>query len=178
MFGQRRSLAAALPFRLEHSHLRRPRIHSLIHTQRPTPTPSSAYFDPTRSLDASTSSTPDDLSSSQRKVLEAALRVDQAGEVAANYIYAGQFAVLRRDPATAALIQASTRAQSSQMSLNNGLGYVEPREKTPHGHEQATGSTSSTANGIMGGSKSSWFRAGCCNGTYGKGGGDGMHGSS
>jgi ubiquinone biosynthesis monooxygenase Coq7 len=87
-----------------------PRLRSLIHTQRSTP--SSAYLDPTRSSDASTSSTPDDLSSSQRRVLEVSLRVDQAGEVAANYIYAGQFAVLRRDPAAAALIQASTCAQS------------------------------------------------------------------
>ena len=88
--------------------------HSVLsvrtHTQRPTP--SSVYLDPARNLDTSTSSTPDDLSPSQRKALEAALRVDQAGEVAANYIYAGQFAVFRRDPATAALIQASTRTQS------------------------------------------------------------------
>jgi hypothetical protein len=151
-----------------------PRLRSLIHTQRPTP--SSVYLDPTRSLDASTSSTPDDLSSAQRKVLEAALRVDQAGEVAANYIYAGQFAVLRRDPATAALIQVSIYAHNlSLLSLHNGLGYVGPREKTPQCHEQATGSASSTANGIMGGSKGSGFRAGCCHGTYGEGGGDGMH---
>ncbi|KAH9001758.1 COQ7 protein [Lactarius akahatsu] len=88
----------------------RPRLRSFIHTQRATP--SSVYLDPTRSSDASTSSTPDDLSSSQRRALEAALRVDQAGEVAANYIYAGQFAVLRRDPAAGALIQASTYGQS------------------------------------------------------------------
>ncbi|KAH9029101.1 COQ7 protein [Lactarius pseudohatsudake] len=82
------------------------RLRSFIHTQRATP--SSAYLDPTRSSDVSTSSTPDDLSSSQRRALEAALRVDQAGEIAANYIYAGQFAVLRRDPAAGALIQASS----------------------------------------------------------------------
>jgi 3-demethoxyubiquinol 3-hydroxylase len=71
--------------------------------------PSSAYLDPAISSDLSVSSTPEDLSSSQRKLLEAALRVDQAGEVAANYIYEGQLAILRRDPATAALIQASLR---------------------------------------------------------------------
>ncbi|KAI9433951.1 COQ7 protein [Lactarius indigo] len=93
----------------------RPRLRSFIHTQRPTP--SSAYLDPTRSSDASTSSTPDDLSSSQRRALEAALRVDQAGEVAANYIYAGQFAVLRRDPAAAALIQASSYGQSFTLDM-------------------------------------------------------------
>ena len=70
--------------------------------------PSSAYLDRTRGSDISTSSTPDDLSPSQRRVLEAALRVDQAGEVAANYIYEGQLAMLRRDPMASALIQASS----------------------------------------------------------------------
>ena len=65
-------------------------------------------LDRTRGLDVSTSSTPTDLSPSQRTVLEAALRVDQAGEVAANYIYEGQLANLRRDHVSSALIQASS----------------------------------------------------------------------
>jgi 3-demethoxyubiquinol 3-hydroxylase len=85
----------------------RPRLRSFVHTRRHMP--SSAYLDPARSSDSSVSSTPDDLTSPQRKLLEAALRVDQAGEVAANYIYEGQLAILRRDPTTAALIQASLR---------------------------------------------------------------------
>jgi 3-demethoxyubiquinol 3-hydroxylase len=88
-----------------HRSCSRPRLHSFVHTRRHMP--SSAYFDPARSSDLSVSSTPADLSSSQRRLLEAALRVDQAGEVAANYIYEGQLAILRRDPMTAALIQAS-----------------------------------------------------------------------
>ena len=70
--------------------------------------PSSAYLDRTDGSDASTSSTPGDLSPSQRRLLEAALRVDQAGEVAANYIYEGQLAILRHDSAASALIQASS----------------------------------------------------------------------
>ncbi|KAH8980823.1 COQ7 protein [Lactarius hatsudake] len=97
----------------------RHRLRSFIHTQRATP--SSAYLDPTRSSDASTSSTPDDLSPSQRRVLEAALRVDQAGEVAANYIYAGQFAVLRRDPAAGALIQDMWNQEKKHLTVMNKL---------------------------------------------------------
>jgi ubiquinone biosynthesis monooxygenase Coq7 len=89
---------------LRHSQL--PRLRSFVHTRPPVP--SAAYVDPTRGPDVSTSSTPDDLSPSQRRVLEAALRVDQAGEVAANYIYEGQLAILRRDPVASALIQASS----------------------------------------------------------------------
>jgi ubiquinone biosynthesis monooxygenase Coq7 len=85
-------------------HLQSPRLRSFLHT-RP---PSSAYLDRTRRPDVSTSSTPDDLSPSQRRVLEAALRVDQAGEIAANHIYEGQLAVLRHDPVASALIQASS----------------------------------------------------------------------
>lgn len=82
-----------------------PLLRSFAHPHRPQP--SSAYLDPGTAPDVSTASTPDHLSPSQRGLLEAALRVDQAGEVAANYIYMGQLAVLRHDPATASLIQAS-----------------------------------------------------------------------
>ena len=83
-----------------------PRLRSFVHT-RPH-VPSSAYLDRHGGIDVSTSSTPNDLSPSQRRALEAALRVDQAGEVAANYIYEGQLAILRRDPVSSALIQVSS----------------------------------------------------------------------
>ena len=69
--------------------------------------PSAAYTDPARTQEASTSSTPYDISDTQRDTLHGALRVDQAGEVAANYIYMGQLAVLGRDRATGPLIQVS-----------------------------------------------------------------------
>ena len=97
---------------LQSRFLRRPRLRSFLHTRPPAP--SSAYLDRTRGPDVSTSSTPDDLSPSQRRVLEAALRVDQAGEIAANYIYEGQLAILRRDPVASALIQASSTPSSSR----------------------------------------------------------------
>ncbi|KAI0303377.1 COQ7 protein [Multifurca ochricompacta] len=92
-------------------------LHSLV--QRPGP--SSAYLDPNMSPDVSTCSTPNDLSPSRRKVLEAALRVDQAGEVAANYIYQGQLAVLRRDPETAALIQDMWAQERKHLAVMNKL---------------------------------------------------------
>lgn len=41
-------------------------------------------------------STPSDLTPKQRTLLERIIRVDQAGELGANYIYRGQLAVLRR----------------------------------------------------------------------------------
>ena len=88
---------------------RHPQLHRLrFFAQTRAPMPSSAYLGRTDGSDASTSSTPGDLSPSQRRLLEAALRVDQAGEVAANYIYEGQLAILRHDSAASALIQASS----------------------------------------------------------------------
>ena len=69
--------------------------------------PSSVYFDPSATTDPSIAQTPDNLTEAQREELQSALRVDQAGEVAANYIYKGQLAVFRRDPKYGPLIQVS-----------------------------------------------------------------------
>lgn len=52
--------------------------------------------------------TPRDIPPAVKEELESALRVDQAGELAANWIYRGQHDVLGRDPATGPLIQASS----------------------------------------------------------------------
>lgn len=79
--------------------------------------PSVAYTDSTRAQEASTSSTPADLTDTQRASLAAALRVDQAGEVAANWIYMGQLAVLGRDRVAGPLIQVSTRYSGSVCGL-------------------------------------------------------------
>lgn len=51
-----------------------------------------------------TNSTPLDLTQSERKLLESIIRVDQAGELAANEIYKGQLAVFRK-PELRKLIQ-------------------------------------------------------------------------
>lgn len=69
--------------------------------------PSTAYTSPSHGRDSATQTTPSDLTPSERRALEGALRVDQAGEIAANYIYQGQLAVLSSDKNLGALIRAS-----------------------------------------------------------------------
>jgi len=69
------------------------------------PQPSAAYFDPSKATDPSIARTPENLTEAQREQLQSALRVDQAGEVAANYIYKGQLAVFQKDPKYGPLIQ-------------------------------------------------------------------------
>lgn len=60
-------------------------------------------------VSAATTETPSDLTPKQRQVLERIIRVDQAGELGANYIYMGQLAVLSRgkDKKVADLVQVS-----------------------------------------------------------------------
>ncbi|KAF9036776.1 COQ7 protein [Panaeolus papilionaceus] len=68
--------------------------------------PSDAYTKPSAAASSdAVNTTPSDLTESQRKALDSALRVDQAGEIAANYIYMGQKAILGRDPKLNELIQ-------------------------------------------------------------------------
>lgn len=79
-----------------------------LHTET-SQLPSDAYFDPSRSGHPSTASTPEYLTQEQREAIDIALRVDQAGEIAANYIYKGQHAVLGRDPKLGPLVQVRSR---------------------------------------------------------------------
>jgi len=69
--------------------------------------PSAKYFAGTRVDDESTMDTPEYLSPAQRETLTSAIRVDQAGEVAANWIYRGQMAILGKDAVAGPVIQAS-----------------------------------------------------------------------
>ena len=69
--------------------------------------PSSVYLDPTRSNEILFKTSPLDLTHAQRLALDTALRVDQAGEIAANWIYKGQMVVLGHDPRLRSLIQVS-----------------------------------------------------------------------
>ncbi|KAH8102849.1 COQ7-domain-containing protein [Cristinia sonorae] len=82
--------------------------------------PSAAYTDPSRHGELAVSTTPQ-LTEQQRARLEAALRVDQAGEVAANYIYKGQLAVLRRDPLAGPLIQDMWDQEKKHLEVMNKL---------------------------------------------------------
>lgn len=66
---------------------------------------SAIYLDPSRSEESAVSTTLTDLTAEQREALDSALRVDQAGEIAANWIYKGQLFILGRDPSVGPLIQ-------------------------------------------------------------------------
>lgn len=66
---------------------------------------SSVYLDQVQFRNPAVSTTPQNITEKQKTALDAALRVDQAGEVAANWIYMGQMAVLGREPKTGALLQ-------------------------------------------------------------------------
>ncbi|EKM55893.1 uncharacterized protein PHACADRAFT_121888 [Phanerochaete carnosa HHB-10118-sp] len=85
------------------------------------PLPSAVYTSPTRTHEASTSSTPCDFTEKQRHALDAALRVDQAGEIAANYIYMGQLAVLGRDRVAGPLIQDMWDQEKKHLYVMNKL---------------------------------------------------------
>lgn len=71
------------------------------------PLASAIYTDPRRSSEPAVLTTPDNITPNQRAALDSALRVDQAGEVAANWIYKGQLSVLGRDPQAGPLIQVA-----------------------------------------------------------------------
>jgi Ubiquinone biosynthesis protein COQ7 len=86
-------------------------------------------FDP---QDPAVSST---LTSKQRTILDSALRVDHAGEVAANWIYKGQMFVLGRDPPTRHLIQVCLIASLIMLGiLRVYVGNVGSGEKAPCGY--------------------------------------------
>lgn len=76
-------------------------------TTAPRRLPSTSYTDPSSGHEPAAQETPSDLTESQREILASALRVDQAGEIAANYIYQGQMAVLGQDKRLGSLIQVS-----------------------------------------------------------------------
>ena len=84
--------------------------------------PSAAYTDPSRHAEPGVSSTPD-ITPEQRQRLDAALRVDQAGEIAANYIYKGQLAVLGKHPVAGPLIQVSLHFAITEEGLCSKLSW-------------------------------------------------------
>lgn len=94
-----------------------------------TPSLASSSYLPSTSpstSDPATQSSPKDLTLKQREVLERIVRVDQAGELGANYIYMGQLAVLSRgkDKRVADLVQvrllSSPRSRSCFLVANGG----------------------------------------------------------
>ena len=105
------------------------------------------YTSPANIRDPALTSTPHDLSHRQRTVLDSALRVDHAGEIAANYIYKGQMAVLGRDPTVGPLIQVCMPCRLLDSSCTTLLctGNVGSGKKTPPCHGQASSTASGAA---------------------------------
>lgn len=91
--------------------------------------PSAAYLAATRVDDESTMGTPEYLSPAQRETLASAIRVDQAGEVAANWIYRGQMAILGKDVVAGPVIQAGNLLPSTRARPNNSVQEMWDQEK-------------------------------------------------
>lgn len=79
-------------------------VRGIRHLSAASSFPSEAYTRP-GPADSSVTTTPADLSPAQHECLDRAIRVDQAGEIAANWIYRGQMAVLGRDRQVGPVIQ-------------------------------------------------------------------------
>ncbi|KAF7322762.1 5-demethoxyubiquinone hydroxylase, mitochondrial [Mycena chlorophos] len=82
--------------------------------------PSAAYLKKANAALPAVSTTPH-ISDAQRQQLDSALRVDQAGEIAANYIYMGQMFVLRRDPAMKPLVQEMWEQEKKHLEVMDKL---------------------------------------------------------
>lgn len=65
-----------------------------------------------------------DLTVEQRKTLASFLRVNQAGELAANSIYEGQIAVLGTDPETKEILTVGVRESKTMYFAQTLLGFV------------------------------------------------------
>jgi demethoxyubiquinone hydroxylase (CLK1/Coq7/Cat5 family) len=82
---------------------------------------STFYTDPSKTQEPGVPTSPSPvISLEQREILDNALRVDQSGEIAANWIYRGRVTVLDCDPRLGLLIQLShleTAIQSLSIDL-------------------------------------------------------------
>ncbi|KAJ1538622.1 ubiquinone biosynthesis monooxygenase Coq7 [Cladochytrium tenue] len=78
--------------------------------------------------------TPAQLSASQRRAVEAMIRVDQAGELGADVIYRGQLAVLGRHSTAGPIIQHMWEQERLHLDVMNqlvGANRVRPSALTP-----------------------------------------------
>ncbi|KAL1719630.1 ubiquinone biosynthesis protein COQ7-domain-containing protein [Schizophyllum commune] len=105
---------------------------ALPHTTRSEAPSSSSHLSTHRTLasdaytkstdpDAPSVSTTPDITPEQRSALDAALRVDQAGEIAANWIYMGQYAVFSRDKNTRELIKEMWEQEKKHINVMDKL---------------------------------------------------------
>ncbi|KAH8108486.1 COQ7-domain-containing protein [Phellopilus nigrolimitatus] len=82
--------------------------------------PSNAYTDTANVSNASVNST-SKLSRAHHRCLDRAIRVDQAGEIAANFIYQGQAAVLGRDRNVGPVIQIMWEQEKKHLAVMDRL---------------------------------------------------------
>lgn len=82
---------------------------------------SEIYTNPSRAREEAVSASPQDITPEQRRVLDAVLRVDHAGELAANWIYRGQMAVLGGDRQVGPLIQDMWDQERHHLAVMNKL---------------------------------------------------------
>ncbi|KIK63867.1 hypothetical protein GYMLUDRAFT_40947 [Collybiopsis luxurians FD-317 M1] len=82
---------------------------------------SSAYTNPSNPNDPALTTTPLNITDQQRSALDSALRVDQAGEVAANWIYYGQHFILGQQPITGPLIQEMWDQEKKHLAVMDKL---------------------------------------------------------
>ncbi|KAF8949165.1 ubiquinone biosynthesis monooxygenase Coq7 [Haplosporangium gracile] len=96
-------------------------------TSTPSPSASSDDHNKTSSTDSSSSTTdsasvpPLKLSKEQRELLEEMIRVDQAGELGANWIYRGQYAVLGSDKKVGPLLQHMWDQEKHHLKVFDGI---------------------------------------------------------
>ncbi|KAJ7098160.1 ubiquinone biosynthesis protein COQ7-domain-containing protein [Mycena belliarum] len=82
--------------------------------------PSAAYTDPSKAHDPAVRSTPN-ITRAQRHQLDRALRIDQAGEIAANYIYMGQMFIFSKDDTLKPLIQDMWDQEKKHLAVMDKL---------------------------------------------------------
>jgi len=119
-----------------------------VSTARP---PSDAYTQPRSAMDVSVIGTPKNLTRSQLEVLDKSIRVDQAGEVAANWIYRGQLAFLGRDPEVGSIIQTMWDQEKKHLTVMDKLQLQHRTRPTALvGLAKATGFALGAVTALMG----------------------------
>ncbi|KAG7452733.1 COQ7 protein [Guyanagaster necrorhizus] len=83
--------------------------------------PSAAYTDAHNTNNPATTTTPSAISAKQRHALDSALRVDQAGEIAAVSIYQGQLAMLGRDAKLKPMLQEMLEQEKKHITVMDKL---------------------------------------------------------
>ncbi|KAL4064308.1 COQ7 protein [Scleroderma citrinum] len=99
----------------------RGRVRYVSTTLTPSARASETYTNPSSTPEPAVSTSPQNIAPEQRRILEAALRVDQAGELAANWIYRGQMVILGSHPKVGPLIQTMWDQEKHHLAVMDKL---------------------------------------------------------